>query len=634
MKTSLGLSFLRIVNEEGSNGWAQVYARIPFDDFELRDKGALFGAVMGRPTEGWAEKMSELMVVVDEFFNKSDVPGDLSGLVAELKNKYPEVEGVWLWVIPNDRGERDIKVVRWGNVGLILKRSGKTIDFSETEDGRIVKGIVADGDAITIWTGVLKDLLNEEHLDERSEEDVVADWSRKLMDDRVAGAGLVLNFEKYELEEIAKDQVKKTLDKPVLPVVNEPEHSSFDEVLSRRDNLADETYVGPLGIKEKIVNWWKKKRRSNTREIRIETDNGKRKKWAVLLGILFLILLSVSLVTGSVKMSADRETKRWVEFSEPIEKKYQEAIGLVGINPNGAKKLMEEVKSAFDLRKMEFVKTKHKDELALMEKKINDGWILASGEKESQIEEIVNIGLIRQGFAGDRLSLVKDSNFLALDGKLGIAVEVEIKTKDIKVVAGKGENQNWIDVVNSGTRTLVMSKSGIRIAGKEQDLIVFDSAVSNPIALGKFGGNIYILDNGNKEIYRYGAIGDTFGERVRWLKQDQTITINPVDMAIDADVWIAGNSGEVEKYRRGSKENFSLNGTPEGLKIDRLALEESGNRLALLDKTNGIVVICQKDNGNCSQQLRSERLKSASDVEFDATGTLWVLVSGTIGTLK
>jgi len=56
VNTGLGLSFLRIINEDGSNGWAQVYARIPFDDRELLDKGALFGVIFGTDKEGWAEK--------------------------------------------------------------------------------------------------------------------------------------------------------------------------------------------------------------------------------------------------------------------------------------------------------------------------------------------------------------------------------------------------------------------------------------------------------------------------------------------------------------------------------------------------------------------------------------------------
>ena len=84
VNTGLGLSFLRIVNEEGSNGWAQVYARIPFDDSELQNKGALFGVIYGEEKEGWAEKDMELMGWVEDYFNKVENGGVLLDFFEKL----------------------------------------------------------------------------------------------------------------------------------------------------------------------------------------------------------------------------------------------------------------------------------------------------------------------------------------------------------------------------------------------------------------------------------------------------------------------------------------------------------------------------------------------------------------------
>lgn len=43
------------------------------------------------------------------------------------------------------------------------------------------------------------------------------------------------------------------------------------------------------------------------------------------------------------------------------------------------------------------------------------------------------------------------------------------------------------------------------VNGKDTGGIVFDMAVSKPIAIGRFGANLYVLDSGNKEIFKYGA---------------------------------------------------------------------------------------------------------------------------------
>ncbi|HSV94404.1 MAG TPA: hypothetical protein VLH94_00290, partial [Spirochaetia bacterium] len=255
------------------------------------------------------------------------------------------------------------------------------------------------------------------------------------------------------------------------------------------------------------------------------------------------------------------------------------------------------------------------------------------GEKESQIEELANIQLVRPGFVGERMSLIKTGSILAMDSKLGTVVSAELTKKDIKVVAGKGEGLGWLDASSDGSRVLVLTDKGVSIAGKETGGVVFDMAVNKAVALGRFGASLYVLDSGNKEIYKYGAISDGYGDRTRWLKQDQTMSVVPVDMAIDSDVWVLGDSGVVERFRRGLREQFTISGVPTGAKISRIAVQMDGVNLAMLDTVNGMVIVCSKETGNCGQQLKSEKLKSATDIEYDGESLL-VLISGTVGVMK
>ena len=640
MNTSLGIDFYRTVNEEGSNGWAQVYARIPFDDYELKDKGALFGVVLGQSVENWADIEAELMEWVDEYFNKTETGGDLGGFAISFKAKYPEIEGAWLWIVPKGDGSREIKSVRWGLSGVGLIRDGKEYDLTANE-GKIVKGLAEGKDRLIMWSGGLGQILNEEENKVFNEEKVM-NFGNRLAESREAAAGLFFNFDKLHTIETNEVEEKKDIILTPLEKPNDKEEfisseeigSELKDGARNSEDLAGEELIGPVKAKDKLLNWWRKTTTSKRDDLRVDHEGiQKRKKWSVLLGVLFLILLAVSLVSGSIKIRADREAKKWSEFSEPILKNIQEAQDLVKINPSGAKKLIDDVRKTFDIQKAEFVGGKYKNEVTVLEEKLNNAWTVTSGEKESQIAELVNIQLVRPGFVGDRMNLVKSGTILAIDGKLGTVVTATTATKDIKVVAGKGEGLGWLDAISDGSRVLILDSKGISVGGKDVSVIVFDMAVSKATAIGRFGANLYVLDSGNKEIYKYGAISDGYGDRSRWLKQDQSISVNPVDMAIDSDVWVLGDMGVVEKFRRGAREQFVLNGVPAGAKTSKIAVQTEGTGLAMLDAVNGMVIVCSKETENCEQQLKSEKLKSATDIEYDGT-TLLVLVSGTVGTIQ
>lgn len=620
VNTGLGLSFQRIVSEEGSNGWAQVFARVPFDDTELLNKGALFGVVSGKDKDNWVEIEEKLMAWVEEYFNRTEIEGDLKSFFGEWRAGYPELTGAWIWVV-EEGGKREIIMASTEEAGISLLRKGKEFNFSrDLSGGKVARGKVEAGDRVAIWTKGFGDRVTEVNLLEIDEEKVLL-LSEKMKKESWAAAGMVLDFQQFD--ELEKVEVIET----VIPIVR------------TAPILADERYVGPIGIKERLINRWVKiapKLRLPLHKVSVteRKESPKRKKLAVLLGVLFLGLLLISLISGSIKIRNETESKTWKEFSEPIEKSLSEAVGLAELNPSGARKLIQDSRDSYDSKKSGFVKGKHAKELTDLGIKIEESWTLVSGEKESEVEELAKIDLVRQGFKGSRMSLIKDSLLVVMDESMGVIVTVELSTKDIKVAAGKGEGLGWLDVVGDAKRVMTLSSSGVRNALTGQDLIKFDAAVIKPMAMERFGDNLYILDQGNKEIFKYAAVGESFGERSRWLKQDQSMSIVPVDMAIDSDIWVVSEEGKVERFRRGSREQFTLSGLSEGMKISRVAVELEGDRVALLDNTSGAVAVCSKSTATCSQLLKSERLREAQDLEFDGSENLLVLLPGVVGMLK
>lgn len=635
MKTGLGLNFLRIVNEEGFDGWAQVYARIPFNDVEIKSKGALFGTIYSTNLSDWTSKEAEIMTWVDEYFNASEEPGNLMDIENYLKEKYPEISCVWMWVTLDSSGKREIRILKTSNVGVWMWREGAKIDMGkQLVDGKIIKGPVFGGDKIVFWSGEMKTMF--EDVAEIDSQETVVKVGDSLMKESRGGAGLIFTFDEVVTEEAVTEmpvmEQPRLEDKQAVVEIAKPVEQESDFLI--RSEMVSDRYVGKVGPKEKLINWWKNKSLKRRSDISIGKVVSKRKKMAMVMGVVFLLLLIVSIVSGSIKIKADNEQKKWSQFYEPIEKKRQDALGLTGVNVVGSRKLMEEVKMAFDAGKGEFVNTKFKSQLDELEKNINSSWSVASGEKQSVLSNQMDIGLVRQGFLGKRLSLISKGSFLVLDEKMGLVVSADSKSKEIKVLAGKGENLGWVDVVSNGKINYLLDGSGIGLVESGKKLTSFDAAVSKAVSIGVFSSNIYVLDQGNKEIYRYSIGADQFGDRVRWLKQDQSILGQPVDMAIDGDIWVLEAGNSLEKYRRGVKENFSLNGVPEKAAFSRIAVEQGGVRVALLDIQNGSVLLFKKEDGGFLEQLKLDSLKEATDIEFDEEGNLWVLIKGVVGTLK
>ena len=314
----------------------------------------------------------------------------------------------------------------------------------------------------------------------------------------------------------------------------------------------------------------------------------------MLLGVVFLVVLVVSLVSGSIKMRRDEEIKQWNAFREPIEKRLNESVGLIGMNDIGAKKIVEETKQIFVQGKVPFEAKGYKKELEELDKKIAEVWVKVSGEKEGKIEELLNLELIRAGVEANKISLIEKGKIIILGQVSGLVLSGDLSNKEVKVVAGKGSGLGWLDAVSDGTKTMIMTKGGISVVGKEIQNLGFDSAVIDPIAMTRFGKNIYVLEKADKEIFKYSLNDDGFGERSRWLKEGQVISSVPLDIAIDVDVWVLGEGGMVERFRRGVTEEFSATGLDGKIKLEKIAVEQNGDRVALFGSTDGVVVVCSK----------------------------------------
>ena len=621
VNNGFGLNFLRFVCEEDTSSWSQVFARLPFDEVELKQKGALFGVVKSEKKEGWADVEVEMTNWVEEFFNADETGGNLSGLFAGFLEKYPDFDCLWVWVVMAS-GYRKIKMVGNAKGKLIIEREGSLIDIGKNlEKGKVITGELKDNDVVRFWVGDLSE--DFEKWENAKENLSVGSYAGFKM----VAESLVVEEEKpvVILEEHVENKTEEIGSEKV------EESVKIGVEVFERDTLASDKYVGKIGIWQKLKN-----RLGEKKAVNISTDQKtlKHKRLSLLLGVLFLGLLVVSLMLGSVRKKNQENSNKWISFSQPIEKSINEAMGLTKLNPAGSKKLVEDARVAFDLRKSEFSGDDFKSKAEELDKKIVEAWVSVSGEKGGNITELVNLELIRAGVNANKMSFVSDDKFVVTSSSLGIVMSVDTKTKEVKVVAGKGAGLGWLDAVSDGTKYYIMSKSGMFPVGEESSSLTFDTAVTSPLSFAKFGANLYVLEKNNKEIFKYPLTDSGFGERARWLKEGQLIASSPIDLDIDVDIWVLEEKGQVERFRRGSKEVFSVSGLSPDMEFEKVSVEKEGDRIALLSSKSGSVVFCSKKDGTCSQQIKSDKLKEAKDIEFDGENRLIVLFPGVVGVLN
>jgi len=205
-----------------------------------------------------------------------------------------------------------------------------------------------------------------------------------------------------------------------------------------------------------------------------------------------------------------------------------------------------------------------------------------------------------------------------------------LKDKGMNVVLGKGEDKGWKDVAGDEDTIVVLGKDGLgyEIGGSEGEL-EFDGSVLEAIGVEMFAGSAYVLDGEAEEIWKFVVSGSELEERRRWLVAGEELGLSGVvDMDIDGDIWVLSSGGEVGRFRRGYEEVYALNGGPEDVNGDAVAVSLEGDKLVILDKKNSRIVEFNKETGEYVQQLVGEKIGKMDDVMITSDDQLLGLGEG------
>ena len=378
------------------------------------------------------------------------------------------------------------------------------------------------------------------------------------------------------------------------------------------------------GWRKKMTGWWQK-RPSMGYVVHGDKSEGRRK--TVRLGYGFLVFLLVVAVAGNMwRKEKIRKNSAQELMIVSVEEEYQELAAISEINPESVKVRLADLK--LRLEPLTGSKDPRIAEIQLGIGKLEN---ITLGVREASFEEVVDLGLVREGIVGGRMA--KTSGQIAVvDSEGKRLLMVDLKKKTAEVVAGEQDVRGASLIAGYPGKITGWGKEGVvecTTAEVKCALVVkTDPEWKDIKGIGVWGGNIYLLDAGLGQIYRYQRLANSYGKKENWVAvgQEQGLA-GAGSMAIDGRIWVTAGQ-KILRFNQGNAEIFEVSGWDKPMGEEAI-LFTSGeqNYLYILDKMYGRVIILSK-TGQYEKQLRSKIFAEAADMVVDETGGKIYILTG------
>ena len=591
METNFNLQIAKVVGTPFDGFWSQVHTFSPEEPEKKEKRGELLAVLVitGVPqgVEAVAAGREVLGRLHEEYY------GNLDGSAFErlkaavekvsLENENLEIAAASLVGQALSLaicGEGKVFLKRGDKLGVILNGEGPLTTGS---------GLLLENDFLVIGSrhffevvgsGVLK-----ASLEAGSPEDAVETLAPIVLgrSEMVAAAAVLVLAKKSEEEEI----------QPIEPPV-------INKVVPKKTNL-------PFLPKRPIF-------------IRSETKE-KRKKLYFLMAIVLLLGLGVSLVMGIRNKTITQKKNKASELTKLAEDKLNQGKILASSDVNQGKVLGLEAEK---LSEQALSLNKTNEEAAFLKEETKK-FIVSLGEEAAVTPSLfMDLNLITDGDSGIAFSLA-DKNLAILDQIKNKIYLLNWEKKSSEVIDNTGEKGNLITSYDS--RVFILDDKGIfEKEDKKTSLkVAKDSSWEEITGLGTFFGNLYLLDKGASNIWRYLGANGEFGAKKSWFVGTPPDLSGGVSLAIDGSIWVL-TKDKILKLTLGQEDNFALSKMPESFSEPiKIYTSADAQNLYILDKGNGKVYQITK-TGEFKTSYSWSGFKGASDiVAIESAKKLFIL---------
>lgn len=602
MKEKFSVDTAKIVGTPAGECWSQTHSFFPEDSEKKEKRGDLLAVLVITGVKEGIEAVASGREVLnrlhEEYF------GDLEGSAFErlgnaVKKVCQEQDGVeisaaallgnilYLAIF----GEGKILLKRGSQIGTILTGS------SELKTG---SGIISNEDMVligslrffkTVGQGVLKASLETGSIDEAVEVLAPTILGKEDMSD---AAAILAIFRKSEDSEEIEAPVVET-------------SSNFSVGSNFRNDQAINTEVPPSPKKLFGKFSLTKERFFVKRE-----EVVKKKKIYFVISIVFLVILAVSLFLGMKKKAADKETERLTNLVKSAELKFNQAKELYLSKPKEGKELAMEAKRIADEASSS---EKVAKEASLIKEQI-DKFIADTGEEVSlsDIPTFMDLNLILDNASGDAFSL-NGKTLSIFDQTKKKVYLLDTEKKSNSVLDFPAEEIKYVASANA--KEYIFNSKGIfeiKNSAKSSELAIkTDGEWKDISGFGSFNGNLYLLDKGASNIWRYLKSDTGFRPKSSYFVGTPPDLTNSVSISINGSVWTLGKD-KISKFTLGKEDSFSISKMTETFSNPvKIYTSDTEQNLYVLDKGANKVFVIGKD-GVFKTSYSWEGIKGVTDL--------------------
>jgi len=641
----------KIVGMANEKSWSQVHVFIsqPESGAGAEDKLASHGKLLA----GLSFKVKKEDIEVSSFgteiinrLQESFYSNESEGILKKVAQTMESLVAEFLSEVELNL----VMVVMWkdylyaGRIGggkVFLKRGEAVVNLIEGEDGdvKVVSGEMKPKDKLMIGTRQFFEIVNEDKVKQVLEKKEMEEVNEELgsliggKEESSQAAGVVAEV-MGEVEEIDEEEVEEQEDK------DEDKDETMEKVEEKKTDVGGmrRRIKGALGgIFEMVAGLGRRK----GSDVYVGKGGvGKRQKSAGTVAIVLVLIFGLSLVLAGRKRQKTKEETRYNQVIEEVGYKYDEAQGLIDLNPLRAKSILVDSKGLIEEYKEEIDKDLP-DELADYLSKIEEA--LGRVQREYVVEqanEWFDFSLVKEGFKGNDWE-IEENLVWVWDKAQKTVVEVDLETKAARVVIGGdkvkegdyvglggergmviGEKDKYITVINGDKGTVVDE-----IGGEEWGRVVDTVG---------FGGNLYLLEGeAEGQIWKYLGVDSGVSGKRSYLSGDSYDLSEAVSMAIDGSVWVLFSDGTIAKYVRGAKDAFTVAGLDKPFNEPK-AIFTSGevDNIYVMDVKNTRVVVMSK-TGEYKAQYVWPGIAGVKDlVVSENEGKMFLLTGEKVFTLE
>ena len=323
------------------------------------------------------------------------------------------------------------------------------------------------------------------------------------------------------------------------------------------------------------------------------------------------LILFWSVGIGVIRRKSESNQKKINLTKELISQKLSQAEEVSFLNMSSALSLIADSKDEANKIKKELGVKSY--ELSGIDKIIYDSENKILKKEEKKYTEFFDLTVDDKNAKGDKIYL-NDDNLLVSDKSRGVLYEFSLTKKSLDKDQSIEIKKSSLIALFEDKKYFYVEGAGVyqMVDGKAKKVIENDKVWGKIIDLVVFNGNIYLLDQGKNEIWKYMSVESGFGGKNSYFQPDQSFNLSSVNsFSIDGSVYIAGDS-IMFKFTSGLQDAFKTNLPDGNIDVTKIFTNRDLEKVYGWDKKRGTIYIMGK-NGNYQEQVNSKILSTASD---------------------